>query len=281
MSQQFIQVGDLNIHYELADYTEPWRSETPETFLLHSGYCRTMEFWRAWVPLLGLNYRVLRFDPRGWGETSKPPRGSTITAELLAGDAIGLMDALGIEKVHWVGDSTGGVVGLKAAHDYPERLASLTTFNSIAKMGTETTSVYALDQADQGAAIEKYGVEEWCLRTIRWRVDLEHAPPGIGHWIAKEMAKTPAYVAAAGYRDFSSVDLTPLIPHIQTPTLLILGSKCTPRRHKLMAELHATLPRSKLVQIDGWEQGLHFLEPAAMVEEVRKFLRERVDARVE
>jgi len=280
MSKQFIQVGDLNMHYELADYTEPWRSEEPETFLLHSGYCRNMEFWRAWVPLLGLNYRVLRLDPRGWGETSKPPRGQKVTAEMMAADAIGLMDALNIKKVHWVGDSTGGVLGLKAAHDYPDRLASLTVFNSIAKMGTETTTVYALDQADQGAAIEKYGVEEWCLRTIRWRVDQDHAPAGIGNWIAKEMAKTPAYVAAAGYRDFSSVDLTPLIPHIKTPTLLILGSKCTPRRHQLTAELHATLPHSKLVEVDGWEQGLHFLEPAAMVQEVRKFLHEMVDRRV-
>ena len=53
MPKQFVQVGDLLIHYDLADYIEPWRGEEPETFLLYSGYCRTIEFWRAWVPLLG------------------------------------------------------------------------------------------------------------------------------------------------------------------------------------------------------------------------------------
>jgi hypothetical protein len=53
MPKQFVQVGDLLIHYDLADYTEPWRADEPETFLLYSGYCRTIEFWRAWVPLLG------------------------------------------------------------------------------------------------------------------------------------------------------------------------------------------------------------------------------------
>lgn len=237
MTKTFAQVGDLSIHYDLADYTEPWRRETPETFLLYPGYCRNIEFWRAWVPLLGRDYRVLRLDARGYGETSKPSAGAPVTAEMLAKDAIGLMDVLGIERVHWVGDSTGGAVGLVAAHDHPRRIASLTVFNTAAKMGTETTSTYSLGEADQAAAIAKYGVAEWCRRTIRWRVDLEHAPEGIGDWIAGEMAQTPDHVAIAAFRVFSSVDLTPLLPRIDAPTLLILGSKCTPWRKQNMAEM--------------------------------------------
>src|SRR4051812_12379700 len=51
--KRFARVGDLDIHYDLADYTDPLRSDEPETFLLYSGYCRTINFWRAWVPLLG------------------------------------------------------------------------------------------------------------------------------------------------------------------------------------------------------------------------------------
>lgn len=274
MTKQFAKVGDLTIHYELADYTDPWRKDTPETFLLYPGYCRNMEFWRAWVPLLGRDYRVLRLDARGYGETSKPPVGSTITGEMLAGDAIGLMDALNIERVHWVGESTGGAVGLIAAHRFADRLSSLTVFNTAAKMGSETTTTYSLDQPDQAAAIEKYGVAEWCRRTIRWRVDQEHAPEGIGEWIATEMAKTPTHVAVAAFRVFSTVDLTATLPEIKAPTLLILGSKCTPRRRQNMTEMRDLLPRAKLVEVEGYEQGLHFLAPDAMVAEVREFLRE-------
>ncbi|RPI41714.1 MAG: alpha/beta fold hydrolase [Betaproteobacteria bacterium] len=280
MTKQFAQVGDLEIHYELADYTQPWRKEEPETFLLYPGYCRNIEFWRAWVPLLGRDYRVLRLDARGYGETSKPAVGAAVTAKMLAKDAIGLMDALGIERVHWVGESTGGAVGLVAAHAFPQRIASLTVFNTAAKMGTETTTTYSLDQPDQAAAIEKYGVAEWCRRTIRWRVDLEHAPEGIGEWIATEMAKTPAHVAIAAFRLFSTVDLTPMLPQIKTPTLLILGSKCTPRRKNNMATMQAVLPRAKLVEVEGYEQGLHFLAPDAMVAEVRQFLREAAQGKL-
>ncbi len=57
-NQQFARVGDLAIHYDLADYTDPWRTDERETFLLYPGYCRNIEFWCAWVPLLGRDYRV-------------------------------------------------------------------------------------------------------------------------------------------------------------------------------------------------------------------------------
>ena len=278
MSKQFIQVGDLNMHYELADYTEPWSEAKPETFLLHSGYCRNMEFWRKWVPLLGLNYRVLRIDPRGWGDTSKPAPGPKISAEVMAADAVKLLDALDIDKVHFVGDSAGGVIGLKAAYDYPDRLASLTLFNTAATMGGETTNTYALDQADQAAAIMKYGVEEWCMRTIKWRVDAEHSPPGIGPWIAREMGKTPSYVAAAAFRDFSTADMMPVLHEINTPTLMFLGSKCTPRRHAHMAEMQRIMPACRLVHIHGWEQGLHLLHPEGVIGHVHDFLRDMVQS---
>ena len=42
-----LKVDDLEIEYELADYTEPWRTDTPETVLLHHGYCRNMRHRHA------------------------------------------------------------------------------------------------------------------------------------------------------------------------------------------------------------------------------------------
>jgi len=64
-----------------------------------------MMFWQQWVPLLatstaccGLMHVV--------AVTSKPPAGSRMSFEQLAGDAIGLMDKLDIGRVHWVGESS-------------------------------------------------------------------------------------------------------------------------------------------------------------------------------
>lgn len=274
MEKRLAQVGDLAIHYDLADYTEPWRAYEPETVLLYSGYCRNIEFWRAWVPLLGRDYRVLRMDARGYGDTTKPAPGSMITTDMLAGDAIGLMDALGIERVHWVGEATGGSLGLVAALNHPGRIASITMCNAFAKMGGQTISAYALGEANQGAAIEKYGVAEWCRRTLQYRMDVSRAPAGIGEWMAREMAKTPTHIAVAAFKLFSTVDLTPRLPEVNTPALLIVGSKCADRLKQHLAEMRDRLPHAKLVQVDGFDYGIHFLAPDAVVAELRQFLRD-------
>ena len=273
-NKQFARVGDLDIHFDLADYTDPWRTDERETFLLYPGYCRNIEFWRAWVPLLGRDYRVLRMDARGYGDTSKPAPGSPLTVDMLANDAMGLMDELGIKRVHWVGESTGGFVGLVAALNHAQRIATLTVCNTDAKMGRETISAYALGEANQGAAIRKYGVAEWGSRTLQHRMDLNTAPEGLDAFVPREMARTPDHVAVAMFELFSTGDLMPRLGEINAPTLLIAGGTCTERRKRHMAEMADKLKRAKIAFIDGYDHGIHFLAPDAVVAEVRKFLQE-------
>ncbi|MGZ8202435.1 MAG: alpha/beta fold hydrolase [Burkholderiales bacterium] len=272
MPKQFQSVGDITVCYELADYTEAWRTDPPETILLYSGYCRTMEFWRAWVPLLGRDYRVLRMDPRGYGDTTKPPPGAPITAAGLANDAIGLMDALGLERVHWVGESTGGTIGLQAAADHPRRIASVTLCNGFAKQGEQTAGIYALGEADQAAAIEKYGVAEWSRRTLHYRLDVKSAPPGLPEWMSREMARTPTHVAADMFRFFSRVDLTPRLREIEAPVLMIVGGLCSERLKLHLEEVRGRLRSARIVEIPGYDHGLHFLVAEKVVAEIRSYL---------
>ena len=270
----YAKVGDLSIHYDFSDFTDPWRTDEPETFLLYSGYCRNMEFWRAWVPLLGRDYRVLRMDPRGWGDTSKPPPGDPFTIEKLVGDAIGLMDALGIRRVHWVGEFTGGAVGMKAGLLCPDRISSVTVINTPAKIAETVRSIYAIGEVDQATAIEKYGVAEWCRRTLQYRMDVTHAPAGMVDWVPREMGKVPTHIAVAAFRLFSSVDLRPDLPNITRPTLLVVGSGCTDARKQHMGEMRDAIPRSRLIEIEGYDHGLNFLAPDAVVAGVRRFVRD-------
>jgi pimeloyl-ACP methyl ester carboxylesterase len=270
--KQFAQAGDISIHYHLADYTNPWRVDEPETFLLYSGYCRTTEFWRAWVPLLARDYRVLRFDPRGYGDTTKPPPGANLTVELFTADAIGLMDALGIERVHWVGEVTGGAMGLMAALAHPQRIASITMCNAYAKMPEQTPANYALGEASQQAAIEKYGVAEWCRRTLSHRLDVARAPPSVAEWMAREMARTPVHVAVMAFGLFSGIDLTPRLAEIEAPVLMVTGSRTSTQLKQRLAEARDRLSRARLVEIEGYDYGIHFLAPDAVVAEVRQFV---------
>ena len=62
-------------------------------------------------------YRCISFDHRGAGDSDKPK--DAYATELIARDAIALLDTLGIEKAHVAGTSTGGCVLQNLAIDYP------------------------------------------------------------------------------------------------------------------------------------------------------------------
>jgi 3-oxoadipate enol-lactonase len=76
---------------------------------------------------------VLRYDSRGHGHSAVPEGPYSI--ELLTADAVGLMDTLGLEKVHFCGLSKGGMIGQMLGSQYGERLISLTLCSTAAYMG--------------------------------------------------------------------------------------------------------------------------------------------------
>jgi len=268
-----MKVGDLDIHYELADYTAPWRESPPETFLLYHGYARNMEFWRPWVPLLAGNYRVLRMDARGCGKTSRPADESTYTFEQLARDAIGLMDALGIDRVHWVGESSGGIVGLTAALNHPDRLKTLTLCDTPFKRSQNIQSTYTLGEGTRAAAFEKFGVGGWCRQTLSYRLDTRRASKALGEWYIRAMDKTPVSVANAMDRAVAAGDMWPRLPEITTPTLVLGGADSPIATAEHRHAMRDRMPHAKLVTLEGYGHGVNLLAPERCVEEIRAFIR--------
>eukprot|EP01035_Chromulina_nebulosa_P021198 gene21198-27460_t len=119
--------------------------------LLISGLGTQMIRWR--VPfceeLAGRGFRVIRFDNRDAGLSSHfrhclPPDFNALAAALMSGqrpevcytlddmacDAVGLLDALAIDKAHVVGRSMGGMIAQMMASDHPDRVLSLSSIMS-------------------------------------------------------------------------------------------------------------------------------------------------------
>lgn len=91
--------------------------------LLVSGLGGTAAFWDDNAATLGRSFRVLRFDQRGIGASS---RGSApCTIDRLAQDCRAVLDAAGAERAVVLGHSTGGCIGLALARQAPERLDGL------------------------------------------------------------------------------------------------------------------------------------------------------------
>ncbi len=74
---------------------------------------------------------VIRYDIRDTGRSvGYGPGGPPYTLRNLVADAVGLLDALGLDRAHFVGFSVGGFIGQLAALDYPDRVASLTLIST-------------------------------------------------------------------------------------------------------------------------------------------------------
>ena len=84
---------DLDMHYEVDDFTDPWRQ--PETILMLHGNAESGLAWYAWVPALARQYRVVRPDMRGFGQSTPMPRDYPWTLDRLIEDFCLLMDHLG------------------------------------------------------------------------------------------------------------------------------------------------------------------------------------------
>ena len=111
------EANGIQINYELSG-----RDGAPVVMLSHS-LASSLVMWHPQLDSLESKFKVLRFDTRGHGDSDAPE--GKYTLELLAADAVALMDALEIDAVHFVGLSMGGMIGQNLALDHGDRLADI------------------------------------------------------------------------------------------------------------------------------------------------------------
>src|SRR5215212_5381991 len=115
---------DLEMHYEVDDYTDPWTQ--PETVLLLHGNAESAAMWFGWVPTLARHFRVVRTDMRGFARSTPMPRDYKWTLDRVIDDFVILMDQLKIARFHLVGAKIAGTIARRFAARFPERVQTLT-----------------------------------------------------------------------------------------------------------------------------------------------------------
>ena len=248
----------VSIHCAIDDYLWPWDDRTP--VLMMHGFARNASFWNRWVPAIADTHRIYRPDLLGCGLSDQPPRDYHYTPDAIGAQIIAVLDSLSLSRVHWVGESSGGLIGLLLAAARPERIASLVLCNTPSRIPDRIRRIYALDRADAGAAMLAHGTGAWCRQTLGYRLDMEHADAALQDWVVQEMDRTPPAVAAAMHHCFEGVDTIDILPGIHAPVLLLSGDKSqiSSDQQKVFAE---ALPNGRLHLFAGYGHGINLLIP--------------------
>jgi 3-oxoadipate enol-lactonase len=138
----FIDLPTSRVHYRIdGPFDAP-------IVMLSNSLGADLTMWDPQVPTLAQRYRVVRYDTRGHGESDTPSGPYSI--ELLAGDALALLDALAISRVRFCGLSMGGVIGQWLAIHAASRLEKVVLASTAAKIGTEQTWKARIDAVRNG-----------------------------------------------------------------------------------------------------------------------------------
>lgn len=208
-----IKANGIDINYALTG-----KKEGPVVVLSHS-LASSLRMWEPQMNALEPFFRVLRYDTRGHGDTEAPA--GPYAVSLLAEDVIGLLDALEIDRVHFVGLSMGGMIGQCLALDHPRRLASLVLCDTAAKTPDENQPLWQerIDTArSKGLAVlVDQTMERWFTPGF-----LRQNPPMLSV-IRNEILNTPPEGYIGCSEAIRRLNYLERLPEIRHSTLIIVG----------------------------------------------------------
>lgn len=255
-----VVVADATISYRVDG-----RTDAPPVLLLNS-LGTDLSMWDEAASRLSRRYRVVRFDARGHGG-SDATRGS-YTIELLAGDALAVLDDLGLERAHVVGISLGGMVAVWIAGRRPERVYRLVLASTAGRIGTKETWQARADAVRRGgtAAVGAAVMERFFSPGFRG----EH-PDIVARYEASLAGfSADGYVGAClALRD---ADLAPEVRAIVAPTLVVAGNVDVSTPIADLERLHQEIAGSRLVVVEGAGHLVSVERPEAFSGAVERFL---------
>ncbi|HTC11732.1 MAG TPA: alpha/beta hydrolase [Acetobacteraceae bacterium] len=240
----FRPTPDLDMHYQVDDFTDPWRA--PETILLLHGNAESGLAWYAWVPALARRYRVVRPDMRGFGQSSVMPADYPWSLDALAEDFCRLMDHLGIDRFHLVAAKIGGTIARAFAARRPERVRTLTVVGTPAPWRVGVAARVPTLRRE----LEMHGVEHWARQNMGGRLGSALPREGVAWW-TQFMGGTSLSTQLGFMATIACADIRADLPKIACPTLVIttensgLGSVADTRAWQQQ------IPNSELVVLPG------------------------------
>jgi 3-oxoadipate enol-lactonase/4-carboxymuconolactone decarboxylase len=208
--------------------------ESAPVLLLIGSIGSNLDIWEPILPELRSRLRVIRYDARGHGRSAVPPGPYSI--ELLAQDALALLDRYDVRRASLCGTSIGGMVAMWLAAHRPERVDKLALLCTSAYLAPASTwhERAALVRAQGTAAVAKAGVGRWFTPAFAAR------HPEIIAQCERMVAATPAEGYAACCDAIAAWDGRADLPKITASTWVLAGADdpSTPPSHAYLLGAH-------------------------------------------
>jgi non-heme chloroperoxidase len=258
----FLKTGDIKIHYIEAGSGD-------RTLVFITGWTMPAEIWREQIPYFASRgFRVIAFDPRSQGLSSKTDTGNTYQQQ--AADLHAFLQGLQIEHSYLVGWSSGVTVLLEYLSSpetiRPEKIVFVDGGPAALKMEDYPGSI-TNQQARKlllGFQDDRVKATEQFIRGLF----KTRQPETLIKELIESSHKTPLGAAASLYFDLFTGDRRSALMHIEAPSLIIT----TPENQAVGEYMKNKTPRSSLEVIEGAGTAMFLEKPQAFNQILETFL---------
>lgn len=219
--------------------------EDAPVLMISNSLGANLGMWDKQAPEFARHFRTVRYDSRGHGASAAPE--GPYTLEQLGRDALAILDALEVDKAHWLGLSKGGAVGQWLLVNAPERIDRAVLANTGSKFGDPDTwneRLRAVREQGMGALADGV-IDRWFTK------EFQEKEPETVEAIRQAILDTPPEGYAACMSALRDVDLREAIRDVKSPVLVIVGDKDVGTPPEMGAAIAESIPGAQLVTLDA------------------------------
>ncbi|MFJ1797118.1 3-oxoadipate enol-lactonase [Kitasatospora griseola] len=252
--------------------------EGKPVLLLSNSIGTDLHMWDGQVPALAEHFRLLRYDARGHGASDVPS--GPYSLDRLGRDAVELLDALGLQRVHVLGLSLGGIVAQWLAIHVPERVDRLVLSNTAAHLGPanrwDRPIAELLEAPDMQAAADTFLRNWFPAAMLDESNESNESNEGneVVEGFRRTLLATQREGVAGSWAAIRDSDLRRTAALIASPTLVIAGEHDTVTSAAHGEEVAAAIPGARFTVLPAVHLA-NVERPAEFLDAVLTFLRER------
>lgn len=206
----------------------------------------SLDIWDEQLAALSARYELIRFDARGHGKSTIGEQPEA-TIELLANDALAVLEACGVARAHLCGVSLGGMIAMHIAAHAPDCVLKVVLSNTTPHMPPRENWQQRIQTA------RTQGVEPLIEGTLgRWFTpEFHQAQPEKVAKVRALLRETSPQGYAACCAAIRDMDQRESIRNITAKTLVIGGTRDAGTTPAMAQSIASSVPEAKLVMLDS------------------------------